>query len=91
MTTDRFEDGVQWWMDTTKPMSMALYPNPPQWHIDTGNLVRLVPQRPWVNLSDSQIEEIYYKTAAIHRGSAMPYGQVIFGRALQAKLRELNT
>ena len=91
MTTDRFEDGVQWWMDTTKPMSMALYPNPPQWHIDTGNLVRLVPQRTWVNLSDSQIEEIYYKVAAIHRGSAMPYGQVIFGRALQAKLRELNT
>ena len=48
-------------------------------------------KKPWVNLSDSQIEEIYYKTAAIHRGSAMPYGQVIFGRALQAKLRELNT
>ena len=48
-------------------------------------------KKPWVNLSDSQIEEIYYKTAAIHRGSAMPYGQVLFGRALQAKLRELNT
>ena len=48
-------------------------------------------KKPWVNLSDSQIEEIYYKTVAIHRGSAMPYGQVVFGRALQAKLRELNT
>jgi hypothetical protein len=48
-------------------------------------------KKPWVNLSDSQIEEIYYKTVAIHRGSAMPHGQVVFGRALQAKLRELNT
>ena len=48
-------------------------------------------KKPWVNLSDSQIEEIYYKTVAIHRGSAMPHGQVMFGRALQAKLKELNT
>ena len=54
MTTDRFKEGVQWWMDTTKPMSMALCPNPPQWHIDTCKLVRLVPQRPWVPLTDEE-------------------------------------
>ena len=57
MTTDRFKDGVQWWMDTTKPMSLGLYPNPPQWHIDTGNLVRLVPQRPWAGLADGELME----------------------------------
>ena len=55
MTTDRFKDGVQWWMDTTKPMSMALCPNPPQWHIDACKLVRLVPQRPWVGLTEVDI------------------------------------
>jgi hypothetical protein len=41
MTTDRFKDGIEWWMDTK---TYGAYPNPPQWHIDTGNLVRLVPQ-----------------------------------------------
>jgi hypothetical protein len=87
---DRFKDGVQWWMDTTKPMSLGLCPNPPQWHIDIGNLVRLVPQRPWVNLSDSQLEAIYYEVVAEHRGVPMPHGQVLFGQAVQARLKELN-
>jgi hypothetical protein len=47
--------------------------------------------RPWVDLSDSQIETIYYETVKVHRGAPMPHGQVIFGRAVQDKLRELNT
>jgi hypothetical protein len=41
MAADRFKDGIEWWMDTK---TYGAYPNPPQWHIDTGNLVRLVPQ-----------------------------------------------
>jgi hypothetical protein len=85
MTTDRFEDGVQWWMDTTKPMSMALYPNPPQWHIDTGNLVRLVPQRPWVGLTDAERESIANSTIRIH-GQEWAYAT-----AIEAKLKEKNT
>ena len=80
MTTDRFEDGVQWWMDTTKPMSMALYPNPPQWHIDTGNLVRLVPQRPWVGLTDEEWLSLGCKSVE----------EVRIGLAIQAKLKEKN-
>jgi len=40
MAADRFKDGIQWWMDTK---TYGACPNPPQWHIDTGNLVRLVP------------------------------------------------
>jgi hypothetical protein len=48
-------------------------------------------QRPWVDLRDSQIETIYYETVKVHRGAPMPQGQVIFGRAVQNKLRELNT
>ena len=54
MAADRFKDGIQWWMDTK---TYAACPNPPQWHIDTGNLVRLVPQRPWVGLTDDEIDE----------------------------------
>jgi hypothetical protein len=48
------------------------------------------PKRPWVDLSDSQIEQVYYDVAKLHRGAAMPWGQVQFGRALQALIKELN-
>ena len=43
MAADKFKDGIEWWMDTT---TYGAYPNPPQWHIDTGKLVRLVPAQP---------------------------------------------
>jgi len=48
-------------------------------------------KRPWVNLSDSQLEAIYYEVVAEHRGAPMPWGQVVFAKAVQAMLRELNT
>ena len=50
----RFKDGVKWWLNTE---TYGACPNPPQWHIDTGNLVRLVPQREWVGLTDEEIDE----------------------------------
>ena len=86
MTTDRFKDGVQWWMDTTKPMSMALCPNPPQWHIDACNLVRLVPQRPWVGLTDEEVAQAMYRADAIVTGPM----QFKFAKELEAKLKEKN-
>jgi hypothetical protein len=46
--------------------------------------------RPWVDLTDTQIENIYNEVVKIHRGVPTPHGQVVFGRAVQAKLRELN-
>jgi len=48
-------------------------------------------KKPWVNLSDSQLEAIYYEVVAEHRGVPMPHGQVLFGQAVQARLKELNT
>ena len=48
------------------------------------------PQRPWVDLSDSQIEQVYYDVAKLHRGAPMPWGQVQFGKALQALVKEKN-
>jgi hypothetical protein len=48
-------------------------------------------KKPWVYLTDAQIEAIYYEVVTLHRGAPMPWGQVIFGRAVQAKSKELNT
>ena len=56
-----------------------------------GSPVGLYLEQPWVELSDSQIENIYYEVVAEHRGAPMPWGQVVFAKAVQAMLRELNT
>jgi len=48
-------------------------------------------KKPWVNLTDTQIQNIYYKIVDEHRGAPMPHGQVLFGQAVQARLKELNT
>jgi len=48
-------------------------------------------KKPWVNLTDTQIQNIYYKVVEEHRGAPMPWGQVVFAKAVQAMLKELNT
>ena len=48
-------------------------------------------KKPWVDLSDSQLEAIYYEVVAEHRGAPMPWGQVVFAKAVQAALKEKNT
>jgi hypothetical protein len=58
---------------------------------DLGPPVGLYLEQPWVDLSDSQLEAIYYEVVAEHRGAPMPWGQVVFAKAVQAMLKELNT
>jgi hypothetical protein len=48
-------------------------------------------KKPWVNLTDTQIQNIYFKVVDEHRGVPTPHGQVLFGQAVQARLKELNT
>ena len=48
------------------------------------------PQRTWVDLTDTQIEQVYFEVKQIHLGAAMPWGQVQFGRALLEKFKEVN-
>lgn len=48
-------------------------------------------KKAWVDLSDSQIEQVYFDSVKRHRGAAMPWGQIQFGRALQALIKEKNT
>ena len=67
---------MSWWHEPALPVGTKLYTTPPQ--------------RPWVDLSDSQIEQVYYDVAKLHRGAPMPWGQVQFGNALQALVKEKN-
>lgn len=47
-------------------------------------------KKPWVDLTETQIQNIYYEVVAEHRGAPMPWGQVVFAQAVQAALKELN-
>ena len=59
--------------------------------VKTGDkLYTTPPKREWVDLSDSQIEQVYYDVVKIHRGASMPWAQIQFGRALQALIKEKN-
>ena len=49
------------------------------------------PQRPWVGLTDTQIEQVYFEVKQVHLGAPMPWGQVQFGKALLEKFKEVNT
>ena len=48
-------------------------------------------KKPWVDLTETQIQNIYYEVVAEHRGAPMPWGQVVFAQAVQAALKEKNT
>jgi hypothetical protein len=47
-------------------------------------------KKPWVDLSDSQIEQVYFDFVKRHRGAAMPWAQIQFGKVLQAFIKEKN-
>ena len=47
-------------------------------------------KKPWVELTDMQIEQVYFEVVQEHRGASMPWGQVQFGRALLDKFKEVN-
>ena len=49
------------------------------------------PQRTWVDLTRTQMQDVYFKVLKEHRGGHQMQGQLAFGEALQAKLKEKNT
>jgi hypothetical protein len=81
-------------------MTIAWY-DPTNHHVSTdkndprftplGQLLPLDAPREWVDLTDSQIEQVYYDLVKIHRGAPMPWGQINFGKTLQALIKEKNT
>ena len=50
-----------------------------------------VPQRTWVDLTRTQMQDVYFVVLEEHRGGHQMQGQLAFGEALQAKIKERNT
>ena len=48
-------------------------------------------QRTWVNLTRTQMQDVYFEVLKEHRGGHQMDGQLAFGEALQAKIKEKNT
>jgi hypothetical protein len=48
-------------------------------------------QRTWVDLTRTQIQDVYFEVLKEHRGGHQIQGQIAFGEALQAKIKERNT
>ena len=48
-------------------------------------------QRTWVDLTRTQMQDVYFEVLKEHRGDHQMVGQLAFGEALQAKIREKNT
>ena len=48
-------------------------------------------QRTWVDLTRTQMQDVYFAVLEEHRGGHQMEGQLAFGEALQAKLKERNT
>ena len=53
--------------------------------------VEMVIQRPWVDLTRRQIQNDYFAVLEEHRGGHQMQGQLAFGEALQAAIKEKNT
>ena len=47
-------------------------------------------QRTWVDLTRTQMQDVYFKVLEEHRGGHQMVGQLAFGEALQAKIKEKN-
>jgi hypothetical protein len=48
-------------------------------------------RRTWVDLTRTQMQDVYFEVLKEHRGGHQMEGQLAFGEALQAKLKERNT
>ena len=53
--------------------------------------VNAMSQRTWVDLTEVQIQNVYFEVLKEHRGAPMPWGQVQFGKAVLEKFKEKNT
>ena len=48
-------------------------------------------KRDWVGLTRTQMQDVYFEVLKEYRGGPQMDGQLAFGEALQAKLKEKNT
>ena len=52
---------------------------------------QVLAQRTWVDLTRTQMQDVYFEVLKEYRGGHQMEGQLAFGEALQAKLKERNT
>jgi len=81
-------------------MTLAWY-DPTNHHVSTdkndplftplGQLTPLEVKREWVDLTRTQIQNVYFAVLEEHRGSHQMQGQLAFGEALQSAIKEKNT
>jgi hypothetical protein len=62
-----------------------------QMQFSVDKAVNAMSQRTWVDLTRTQMQDVYFKVLEEHRGDHQMVGQLAFGEALQAKLKEKNT
>ena len=65
------------WWECEKGVGTAFYTHPPQ--------------RTWVDLTRTQMQDVYFAVLEEHRGGHQMQGQLAFAEALQAKIKERNT
>ena len=80
-------------------MTIAWY-DPTNRHVSTdkhdprftplGQLLPLDVPREWVDLTRTQIQNVYFAVLEEHRGGHQMQGQLAFGEALQALIKEKN-
>ena len=80
-------------------MTIAWY-DPTNHHVSTdkhdprftplGQLLPLDVPREWVDLTRTQIQDVYFAVLEEHRGDHQMQGQLAFGEALQYAIKEKN-
>ena len=65
-----------------------------RWALDTASTCKCpdeTPKRPWVGLTDEEIEMIYAVTIKVRKKDIMPGEQKMFAKTIEHFLKERNT
>ena len=91
------ESGVRFWWDAIYERAMMKILKHTEWMVDTMFETIKTPvekkqnyRREWVDLTRTQIEDVYFKVLKEYGGGPQMEGQLAFGEALQAKIKEKN-
>jgi hypothetical protein len=77
--------GQLWPLDVQQDQMAYLPPEQ-----DDPSVTHAPPQRPWVDLTRTQIQDVYFAVLETHRGGHQMVGQLAFGEALQAAIKKKN-
>ena len=81
------ESGVRFWWDAIHERAMMKILKHTEWMVDP---IKQNYRREWVDLNRTQIENVYFEILKKYGGGPQMDGQLAFGEALQAKIKEKN-